>query len=169
MRSHPRTKRGFTLTEMMIAAAITVVTISLTMSSFMTLTKAATSSASYTHLHGELRHAMDMIERDLRAGVNVIWAPGPSNGIGLEIKTAAGNERVYYYRQDTTLYCWKNDRSREIATGLSGVTFSILDADGKPTTIMANASAVDITLNGSTTVLSKNCTDTLRTRIVMRN
>lgn len=163
-------RQAFTLVEMMIASAIAFVAIALSISSFMMLASATTSSALYTRMHGEIRHAMDMIERDFRAGIRVAWAyAGHLDRIVLLIKTTAGDEYVYYYKTGTTLYRWKSGQLREIAQGLADVEFEMVDDSGNSTTAIGSAAAIDVTLDASSTVLSKTHNDVLRTRIVMRN
>ncbi|MBT3192782.1 MAG: hypothetical protein HN341_09535 [Verrucomicrobia bacterium] len=170
MSPAPHRKAGFTLVEMMIGVTIAMLAIAMSVSSFMTLTTASTSSAAYTRLHGELRHALDVIERDFRAGIRVVWMhEGYGSRIVLLIRTAAGDEHVYYYLSGSTLYRWMDGQIQQVAGGLSTVEFALLDASGAVTATLANAKSIDVTLTGSSRVLSKTCDDTVRTRIAMRN
>ncbi len=154
----------------MIVAALSLLAISLSMSSFLMLAKASTSASAYTRIHAELRHAMDVIERDIRSGISVAWAYGGSTDrLIICTKTTTGDEYVYFYTSGTKLYRRQNGSIKEVASGLSNVSFTLIDANGAVTTSAASANAVEITLNGSSRVLSEVCEDTLRTRIDMRN
>jgi hypothetical protein len=170
MKHRRQNRKAFTLVEMMIASAIAFVAIAMSLSSFMMLASATTSSAIYTRMHGEIRHAMDLIERDIRAGIGVAWAyNGHRDRIVVLIKTTTGDEYVYYYKTGTTLYRWRSGQVREVAEGLSDVDFTMLDDGGNVTTTIGSAAAIDVTLTASSEVLSKTCSDSLRTRIAMRN
>ncbi len=72
MRRSTKNTAGFTLVEVMIATALTFLAVSLSISSFLTLARASTSASAYAHMHAELRHAMDVLEREIRAGISVV-------------------------------------------------------------------------------------------------
>jgi type II secretory pathway pseudopilin PulG len=163
-------KSGFTIVEMMVATGIAFTAIALSLSSFMMLSTAATSSSAYTLIHSELRHAMDEIERDVRAGIRVTWSEGTTGDrIVLQIKTETGNTYVYFYKIGSNLYRWKSDSFKAIAEGVNTVEFTMLDSDGNETSTTSQAVSLKVTLGSSTTVISKTCEDTIQTCITMRN
>ena len=170
MRTRATDQSGFTLAEMMIASAITTVVMTLAVASFTTLTTATAASAGYTRLHGELRHAMDVIERDFRGGTEITWASADENSaIAFKTKTETGDTLVYFFTNGSQLYRWRDGTSTEIANGISSVEFEMFDENGNSTTSTGNAAAINVILNGSVKVLTKACTDKLQTRITMRN
>jgi type II secretion system protein J len=169
MRRSTQNAAGFTLVEVMIVAALTLMAVSLSISSFLTLARASTSASAYAHMHAELRHAMDVLERDIRAGISVSGSDqANSSRITLQVKTISGDEQIVYYTYGTTLYRRQGGQARELANGLSSVNFTLLDANGAATT-SANANTIEIVLKGSARILSNTCEDILQTRVQMRN
>lgn len=77
MTSRHATQRAFTIVELLVAAAITVVIVVLLGTMFGSLTSTASRANQRTDAFRDARAALQMMERDLSGLVRTLWQPDP--------------------------------------------------------------------------------------------
>ena len=94
---------GFTLLETMIAMSIFMIAIAMATKSFSRVGQAAAASAVCGNMHQNMRHAVDLMTRDLHAAKSVITAHDDYY-FGVVVEGPGGDEYVYYLAHRDKLY-----------------------------------------------------------------
>ena len=133
MKHAQNSKSGFTLVEVMIAAALAAIAMSLVMTVFLTIAHTADSVTRYRRMHEDLRHAMMALGRDFTATKNI-----PASGqdsIDLDISRGGGTVRVRYTLANGVLMRRQGMApAEEILTGVSDSELEFFMQPGVPTT-----------------------------------
>ncbi len=94
-------RRGFTLVEVMIGSAISVVALAGILSTFLMLGRNGYNAANYATMEAESRRALETFSAEARMASNLTWHSETS--VTLRIVTESGNELVTYaYDASTT-------------------------------------------------------------------
>jgi prepilin-type N-terminal cleavage/methylation domain-containing protein len=88
-------RRGFTLVEVLIAAALSGFVLAGVLSAFLFLTRSGFRASGYSELHSEMQRGLDTFARDTRNATDVHW--NNSQSITL---TVAGAQVTYAYDND---------------------------------------------------------------------
>ncbi len=92
--------RGFTLSEVLIAATLSVFVLAGVMSAFLFVGRSSFAASSYSELEAEARRGLETFAEDVRMAEDVRWN-GPQS-LTLVIRRAEGPTRVTYaYDSDT--------------------------------------------------------------------
>jgi prepilin-type N-terminal cleavage/methylation domain-containing protein len=159
-RRSPRARgldaRGFTLAELLVSMAITVVIMGATMAALADAVKATDAATLLTGLNGGLRTAMDLMVRDLLqvgqglpagrlvfvpsgANVQVIRMPGPP---GTNYQLPLGATEITAIMPGPDLGPVVNGEATDIITSIAvdssfdGVRLTALDANGQSMTVV---------------------------------
>lgn len=160
---------GFTLVEIMVAAVISFAVIAMGMQSFLHLYRASLMTSAYSQVHAEIRHSMDLINRDVMASSSVT-VYSATNDLTLACELSSGQILVRYYVQDRKLYR-SVDGTNALALGenISGLSFTMITASGSPTTVLADAFFIESVVDATIGVGKHTCNDVLKARTLMRN
>lgn len=163
-----RRNAGFTLVEVLVASALGATAVALAMSTFLSLSYAASGSIACAEMNRNLRHAVDTISRDLLSARNII-SYSPSYYVYYVRKTPAGDAYNFFYKSGDRLMRWENGDYREVATGIDSVSFTLYDHNGAVTTTPGSARSVAFTLRSDTTVVSHEYDEEMSNHVMMRN
>lgn len=162
-------KSGFTLPEVMVTTIIGVTVIGLILTSFVHLSRTATMGKAYRDMHQNLRHALDIISKDIHAASEV-QSGSSSTDIRLTVVRPSGSQTVRYYLSGADLHRVTTAGGDSVlATGISSVDFDLYTREGAGTTVESSAYVVETSLAGTSTVVRYSCADSLCTRVLMRN
>jgi len=129
----------------------------------------AASGKAYRDMHQNLRHALDIISKDIHAASEV-QSGSSSTDIRLTVVRPSGSETVRYYLSGTDLHrVTTSDGDTVLATGISSADFALYTREGAGTTVESDAYVVESSLAASSTVIRYSCADSLCTRVLMRN
>lgn len=85
---------GFTLTEVLIAAALSSLIMAGVLSAFLFIGRTGFSASGYSEMESQLRRALDTFARDARMAGGITWHDAQS--ITLSVPTAGGMQPVTY-------------------------------------------------------------------------
>jgi len=159
---------GFTLVELLVASALGATAIALVLTTFLSLSHAAAGSIAHAQTSRSLRHAANIMSRDLRSAMRII-SYNPSSYVYYTRKTPAGDAAIFFYKAGDKIMRWENGDYRKVAGGVDSIAFTLYDQDGTVTTSVDDASSVDIILRAVTTVVRQHYEDELSTRVFLRN
>ena len=171
---HSKRKQGFTLVEMMVALAVGTVIMVLVLYSFSSLSASMKATEYYRDMHRDVRHAMDIMRRDITGGTGVSQCTASSR---LTFTTTAasagtGSVTVVYNLADNNelsrTVSGSNTNQTLLAAGVEKVKFTLYDAAGTVTTVPANAYFVEVEVDVKTQGVRNTYEDTLQTRARMR-
>lgn len=160
--------RGFTVIEVMLAMSIAVVTLGILLTSFLYVSDASASAATYNLMHANVRHAIDVMERDLHAGVDVLTYASDDD-MTFSSLTVSGVVTTRYYVVDKKLHRVVNGDDQILASGIKDLDLILFSDLDKVTTNSAEAYVVEIRLYTEVEVRSRLHTDMLQTAIRLRN
>jgi len=161
-------KGGFTLVEVLLASALGATAIALAMTTFLSLSYAASGSIAYAEMSRNLRHSANVMTRDLLPAKSII-SYNPSSFVFFTRKTPGGDTYMFFYKTGDKIMRWDNGTYGEVAGGVNSIAFKLYDKNGVATTTPADAQSLDFTLRAVTTVLRNQYADQLTTRIFLRN
>ncbi len=165
-----RRRSGFTLVEVMIASAIGLLVIALSLSSFLALSYSSAGSVNAAAVHSRLRRAIDRMNTELIAadGFTTIW---PDSYLVYNRITPDGRflGALWHDKHGRLLYRWRDGRWRVFARGIDEMGITLFDDDGLPTIVASDAAAVSIRLGGSARVVRHTYTDEVFIRVLLRN
>ncbi len=159
---------GFTLVEVMIASSLGVIAVAMAMTTFLSLSYAASGSIAYAEMNRNLRHAMNIMNRDLLPA-NRIISYNQNSFIFFSRKTPAGDVNSFFYKMGDRIMRWEPGSYRAVARGVDSIAITLYDRNGDATTIPASAHSVEIALRSVSTVVRNRYEDQARTRILLRN
>jgi prepilin-type N-terminal cleavage/methylation domain-containing protein len=94
LRPHPARRRGFTLTEVLVSAALSSLIMAGVLSAFLFIGRTGFSASSYSEMESQLRRALDTFAHDARMAGGITWNHAQS--ITLSVPTAGGLQHVTY-------------------------------------------------------------------------
>lgn len=94
-----RSSTGFTLVEVMIAAALSTVVLAGVLSAFLFIGRAGFSSSGYSEMEAQLRRGLDTFANDARMANNIQWNSDQS--ITLSLPTAGSGSTLITYAYDS--------------------------------------------------------------------
>ena len=117
-------RRGFTLTELIIAASLSSVILAGVLSTFLMMGRTGANTANYAKLEAEARNALEYFGRDVRMANNVSWGslpPSTATSLTLTIppSSAGGPTR-------TVIYAWDSASKRFIRRDSTTGTFVLI-------------------------------------------
>lgn len=100
-RSRRAARRGFTLVEVMIGSAISVVVLAGVLSTFLMLGRDGYNAANYATMEAESRRALETFSGEARMASNLTW--NSESSVTLRVVTNSGTELITYaYDSSTT-------------------------------------------------------------------
>lgn len=87
-------RRGFTLTEVLVSAALSSLIMAGVLSAFLFIGRTGFSASGYSEMEGQLRRALDTFAHDARMAGGITWNHAQS--ITLAVPTAGGTQSVTY-------------------------------------------------------------------------
>lgn len=164
-------RQGFTLTEIMVALAVGAAVLIIILFSFSSLSSSLAATGHYRDMHRDIRHAMDVLKRDLVRGVGVSQCV-PSNTLELVITEfgSSATASVVYSLQSNILYRTENsDPAEELAERVHEVSFALYDMSGAATTSAADAYFVEVEIAMQTQGVRDTYADRLQARVRLRS
>lgn len=161
-------RNGFTLVEMMIALTVGAAVMILILASFRSLSTSLAATEHYRSLHRAVRHAIDIMQRDIAAGSGVSACTTNSS---LTLTTGSNNVSVVYNLANHVLSRKVGTGSAEtLATGVvDKITFTLYDASGAVTADPAGAYFVDVKMEMKAQGVRDTYADELQMRSRMRS
>jgi len=95
-----RTDRGFTLAEIMVAAAISTLVLVGVMGAFIFIGRAGFSTSGYSELEAQMRRGLDTFANDARMARGITWNNAQS--ITLALPTAGNGQTLVTYAYDSS-------------------------------------------------------------------
>ncbi len=95
-----RTRRGFTLVEVMAASGLSSVVLMGVLSSFVLLGQNSYNAANYSMMEAESRRALELFTQEARMADNITWNNNYS--VTLSVVDVAGSSLVTYAYDDNT-------------------------------------------------------------------
>jgi prepilin-type N-terminal cleavage/methylation domain-containing protein len=162
-------QQGFTLVEMMIALTVGALAAIVILYSFGSLSTSLKATEHYRSMHYAVRHAMDIIGKDIIRGSNVS-ACVSSNNLTMTVMLNSNTtvSVVYNLSSNSLSRTEASQPSVTLATGVDRVTFTLYDASGVVTVAPTNAYFVDVKMEMKTQGVRNTYQDELRTRNRMR-
>jgi type IV pilus assembly protein PilW len=152
---------GFTLTELMVAMAISMAVLAAITTTFMTQTKIYNAQEQINEMEQNARGALDVITRELKmAG----YKPNGGSFVGITYSTSQlriqadliGNDGLTTGANEDIIYSHDNSNKQILRNGavladnITAFTFSYLDSAGASTSISANIRQVSISITAQT-------------------
>jgi prepilin-type N-terminal cleavage/methylation domain-containing protein len=159
---------GFTLVEVMIAMAIFSVAIAMASRSFARAGQVATASALCGQMHQSMRHAMDVMTRDIHAAKRVITAHDDYY-FGVIVTKNGSDTYVYYLVHNKNLYRFTVGGGEILATNIGTLGVELRDLDGNETTDVQETFLVEVRLRAEAEARGTTYTDSVETLIRLRN
>ena len=159
---------GFTLLEALVATSLGTILLALVMSSVLSLSYSSASAVAYRDMHANIRHALDVMSRDVADAAGVA-ACTPASSITLSVVTAVGTNAQQYYLSGQSLHRALGASDYVLASGIAGVGFTFRTGTGAATTNIGQADTVEIALTATSRVVRYAYSDVLRTCVQMRN
>lgn len=162
--------KGFTLVEVMISVALVVVIIGISTSSWLALARASAAATQCAEMHSELRHAYDIMIKDLTSASEVIsFGTGGNPFVRVMAERPTGSESVYYIFSANRLY--QVDTSTKILVeDVSDMQLKFYESDGvTETSIAADIYSIDIRVTATKNVAGEPFEDVFQSRVMLRN
>ncbi len=163
-------KQGFTLLEIMIAVALLSACTAMATAGFARVINVAIAASRSGVMNRELRHGMSMLSRDILEAKNV-HSYGWNDFIILHKTNAGGDFYVYYLIHNRSLYRFTSITagSQILGRNMNRLRLDYFDLESKPVASPADATIVNVRLGGLFTHRKRTYTDTLETRVRLRN
>ncbi|HEU4344877.1 MAG TPA: prepilin-type N-terminal cleavage/methylation domain-containing protein [Candidatus Binatia bacterium] len=152
---------GFTLTELMVAMAISMAVLAAVTTTFMTQAKIYNAQEQINEMEQNARGALDVITRELKmAGykpnggtfVGITYSASQlriqADLVGNDGLTTGANEDIIYSHDDSNDQIVRN--GAVLADHITAFTFSYLDSAGASTSVSANIRQVSISITAQT-------------------
>jgi len=163
-------RHGFTLVEVMIAAALLSICTAMAMAGFVRVINGTVASVKCSVLHRELRNGLARMSRDVMEA-KAIYDYGSGNYLILRKPTATGDIYVYYLIYENRLYRFQSNTagSDSLGADFSDLKVSYYNLDGDSVTSMADAMLIHLRLAGAVSSRDKVYKDAVETRVRLRN
>jgi prepilin-type N-terminal cleavage/methylation domain-containing protein len=165
-------RQGFTLVEMMVAVTVGAFSIVLILSSYLAISTSLSASSHYRDMHHELRHAMDILRKDISRGSGVSQCTASNK---LTMTTTVGVPPytntvsvVYNLAGNTLSRTEASGQPVTLAMGVDSVLFTLYDASGTGTANLADAYFVGVKMAMKRQGVRNTYKDALETRNRMR-
>jgi len=159
---------GFTLVELLVASALGATAVALVLTTFLSLSYAASGSIAQAQMSRTLRHVANIMSRDLLSAKRII-SYNPSSYVYYTRKTPAGDTSIFFSKSGDRIMRWETGNYQMVAGGVDSVAFTLYDQDGAVTTSVNDASSLDIKLRAVTSFVRQHYEDELSTRVFLRN
>ena len=173
-----RDRRGQTLSEAMIAAAIGVIIMAGITTTYILSLRGFTAVANYNQIHADGRLAVSYFAKDMRSVTNITSFANPSNiTVAIPAFNGSGSvtntKTVSYTMSAGALYRYDSSTGNtdQLATNINKLTFTLYDLAGNTNSVVpANAKGIQVDIKLRKTVGSQAQTeDYLSARYDMRN
>lgn len=164
-------KRGFTMVEVMVAAALLSVCTAMAMAGFIRVINATVASVKCAEMHRELRNGLARMSRDVMEA-EVVYDYGSGTFLILQKPLSTGGiVYVYYLVYENYLYRFQSNRpgSEILGDNFAYLKARYYDLNGDPITSINSATLVQIYLGGKATNRGVTYTDQVETRVRLRN
>jgi prepilin-type N-terminal cleavage/methylation domain-containing protein len=176
MKPRCQHQAGFTLSEVLVAAALGGLVMAGITTTYIMSVKGFRAISNYAEIHAAGRAAIDRFSRDMRA-VHSIVSFSPSNlvvTVPTDFTASGGvssSKTITYAVQQGALYRTDSTSgTRLLATNIHALTFSLYDKVGSNTTVLSTAKGIQLDLRLRKRVLSQiQSEDYLSARFDMRN
>lgn len=148
-------RRGFTLTEVLIGASLGSMVLAGVLSTFLMLGRSGTNVAGYSTMESQSRRALEELGQDLRMASDVVWNGTSSSSITLTVPdnyTSTGNQVTYAYDSVTKdFYRQPGDVSSSssktiLIQNVSEIEFKRFDRLDNPTTSRSATKRIQLEL-----------------------
>jgi prepilin-type N-terminal cleavage/methylation domain-containing protein len=169
-------KGGFTVTEMMVSAAIGCIFAAALAVIFMTSTLSFARMGDYIKMDRSSRNALDQMTRNIRRAKLLTFFN--SSSVAFKYDDAGTTNLAYRYNSDGAVLTeeWTTGGStttNTLLTGCSNLVFSLLDHTLKPTTDVSAGQGKVIcvawTCTGTTRLAQQSTEEMQQANIVIRN
>jgi prepilin-type N-terminal cleavage/methylation domain-containing protein len=166
----PGGRRGFTLTELIVATSLSGILLVAVLSSVLLISRSGYLLNNYVQMEHEARHALEAFAVDARVTQDVVWhrasASSPLTGITL-VAPDGTSVRYTYDAANGTLTRNAASGSKVLVSGIQSLTFTAYrydDAAGLQA--IPPASSTDAQINGLTKMLQISLSS-VRTRVTL--
>ena len=181
--AHPL--RGFTLVELMVAAALGAMVLAGVLTTNLQLMRSGTRVTQYAEMSAQVRRGLEQLEVDVKSASDLTW--NSSSDITLTVPTSSGSTRqvTYAWTSATQSFFLVPGASSAATTGRvylvrgipalsdgsAGVTFARYDRDGNTVTTPLATKRLQVSLNVvRTSSQAANSTETAVSAIfILRN
>ncbi len=159
---------GFTLLEVMIAMAIFSMAVAMASKSFSRAGHMATASALCGQMHQDMRHALDVMTRDLHSAKRVITAHDDYY-FGVIKEKNGSDVYVYYLTHYGNLYRFTVGGGEVLAQNIEKLGVELRDLEGNLTESANDAYLVEVEIEAEAVGRGKVYSDSVETFIRLRN
>ena len=162
--------RAFTLVEVLIAVAISMIVIGGISSAFLVFAKSTMSLANYADMNGQSRTFLERFGRDMRMAEKV-WV-ATNERIAIDVPTTGGSETIDYIFDPDNKRVVRDVNAVQIPVLNNVEEFDVtyFNLQGNPTTALLEIKDVQLEARIMKTVLFiENTNQIVSARILMRN
>src|SRR3954463_13274544 len=94
-------RRGFTLTELIIAATISTFVLAGVLSAFLMIGRSGYLASSYSELESETRRGLEIFGEDVRKSTDITWTTSQSVTLTIATSSSATGIVTYAYDNDS--------------------------------------------------------------------
>ena len=180
----PRAQRGFTLVELMVAAALGALVLAGVLTTNLQLVRSGTRVTQYAEMSAQVRRGLEQFEGDVKSAVTLTW--NGASDITLTVPSQAGttSQVTYAWTNATQSFFLVPGASSAatagriylvrgiplLADGSAGLTFARYDRDGNVASTDLTTKKVQVSLNVVRSTANTSGTDTAVSAIfVLRN
>ncbi len=183
----PRSARGFTLVELMVAAGLSGFVLTGVLTCFLMLGRSGANLVNYTEMEAQARSGLELFAEDTRMANDIVW--NSLNSVTLVVPASGTNERyTYTYDPDTQQFTRQRTGPTTgtvdvLISGISEFTFKAyrvnaseidleeLDDDGDLAQANVDTKQLQISLNASRTssTVATATNTVLSARFILRN
>jgi prepilin-type N-terminal cleavage/methylation domain-containing protein len=121
----PRSARGFTLVEVMVAASLSTIILAGTITVFLFLGRSGANLRNYSDMESQARKSLEIFAQDTRQASSVQWSSADS--VKLNVK---GVEIYYTYASGVFTRKAGTGTMQQLLTGITNFSFSAYDING---------------------------------------
>lgn len=140
-----RTRRGFTLVEVLISSSLAAFILTGVMTTFLFLGRSGANIQNYNDMESQSRRGLEQFAEDVRQASAIVWTS--STDVTLTVDSAS--IRWVYDSGSATLYRRTSAATRAMITGITSFTYKAYTISGTEITDFSTASA--LTTAGQTT------------------
>lgn len=154
--------RGFTLTELIVAASLSGIVLTAVLTTFLLLGRSGANLVNYADMEGEARSGLELFAQDTRMASAITW--NSVNSVTLVVPASGTNERyTYTYDPDTEQFTRQRTGPtagdvRVLVSGISAFRFRAY---------RVNASEIDLEALATAGTLGLADTDTKQLQLTL--